>query len=158
VNYQITPIRNDFLIKVRQAGIDDQNQPVVTTVAKGGEPCRDVLRRANVGEELILASYCPFSKAGPYKEYGAVFVLANQANESVNYDKFPLSTDSINDYFGEILVLRAYDKKESIFDARIVTPANAEQTIGEFFQQAQVDFIIARFAAYGCYSLRLDRK
>ena len=76
----------------------------------------------------------------------------------VNYDKFPLPTNSINDYFGEILVLRAYDKKESIFDARIVTPANAEQTIGEFFQQAQVDFIIARFAAYGCYSLRLDRK
>ena len=158
MNYQITPIRNDFLIKVRQAGIDDQNQPVVTTVAKGGEPCRDVLRRANVGEKLILASYCPFSKAGPYKEYGAVFVLAKQTDESVNYDKFPLPNNSISDYFGEIFVLKAYDKKESISDARLVTPANAEQIIAEFFQQEQVDFIIARFAAYGCYSLRLDRK
>jgi len=164
VNYQITPIRSDFLIKVRQAGIDDQNQPVVTTVAKGGEPCRDVLRRANVGEKLILASYCPFSKAGPYKEYGAVFVLANHANEHVNYDKFPLptnstnSTNSNNDYFGENFVIKAYDDKESIFDARLVTPANVEQTITEFFQQTQVDFIIVRFAAYGCYSLRLDRK
>jgi len=158
VNYQITPIRSDFLIKVRQAGIDDQNQPVVTTVAKGGEPCRDVLRRANVGEKLILASYCPFSKAGPYKEYGAVFVLADQANEPVNYDKFPLPTNSINDYFGEIFVIKAYDEQESISDARLVNPVNAEQTIADFFQQTQVDFIIIRFAAYGCYSLRLDRK
>ena len=56
MNYKITPIRSDFLIKVREAGIDDQNQPVVTQVAMGGEPCRDVLRRANVGEALILAS------------------------------------------------------------------------------------------------------
>jgi hypothetical protein len=158
VNYQITPIRSDFLIKVREAGIDDQNQAVVTTVAKGSEPCRDVLRRANVGEKLILASYCPFSKAGPYKEYGAVFVLANQANESINYDKFPLPTNSTNDYFGEIFVIKGYDGQEFIVDARLVTPANAEQTITEFFHQTQVNFIIVRLAAYGCYSLGLDRK
>ncbi len=158
MNYKITPIRSDFLIKVREAGIDDQNQPVVTQVAMGGEPCRDVLRRANVGEALILASYCPFAKPGPYKEYGAVFVLANQVNELVNYDKFPLPTNSANDYFGDSFVLRAYDEHESIYAARLVTPANVEQIIVELFQQASVKFIIARYVAYGCYSLRLDRK
>ena len=71
MKYQITPIRKDFLIKVRESGIDDQNQPIVHFIAEGGEPCRDVLRRAVAGEELILASYCPFSKPGPFKEYGA---------------------------------------------------------------------------------------
>lgn len=158
MNYQITPIRRDFLIKVREVGIDDQNQPVIRQVAKGGEPCRDVLRRANIGEELILASYCPFSKPGPYKEYGAVFVLANQSTELVNYDKFPMPNKAVNDYFGDTFVLRAYDDQEAIFSAHLVTPVNVEQKIVEFFQQDKVHFIIARYAAYGCYSLRIDRK
>ena len=84
--------------------------------------------------------------------------MTKQTGESVNYEQLPLPNNSISDYFGEIFVLRAYDKKESISDARLVAPANAEQTIIDFFQQEQIDFIIARFAAYGCYSLRLDRK
>ena len=95
MKYQITPIRNDFLIKVRESSIDDQTQPIVHIIANGGEPCRDVLRRAVAGEELILASYCPFSKPGPFKEYGAVFVLANQSDESVNYEKFSSVGNSI---------------------------------------------------------------
>ena len=157
MKYQITPIRNDFLIKVRESGIDDQTQPIVHIIANGGEPCRDVLRRAVAGEELILASYCPFSKPGPFKEYGAVFVLANQSDESVNYEKFTSVGNSENDYFGDNLVLRAYDNEEAIYDARVVSPINAELTISEFFEHIKVKFIIARFTAYGCYALRLDR-
>ena len=157
MKYKITPIRSDFLIKVREHGIDDQNQPIVKMIAKGGEPCRDVLRPAKAGEELILASYCPFYKAGPYKEYGAVFVLANQSNEVVNYCNFPLPSNTQNNYFGDYLVLRAYNNDESIHDAQLVTASNAEQTIIELFGAPQVQFILARYAAYGCYALRLDR-
>lgn len=158
VNYQTTPVRSDFLIKVRQVGLDDQNQAVVTIVAKGGEPCRDALRRANAGEKLILASYCRLSKPGPYKEYGPIFVLANQAKDYVNFDKLPFSTHLINDYFGKIFVLKAYDKYESIIAAQLVSTDNVEQIIGEYFQQPTASFLIARYAEYGCYSLRLDRK
>jgi len=155
MKYQITPIRNDFLIKVRESNIDDQNQEVMHSIAKGGEPCRDVLRRANPGEELILASYCPFIKAGPFKEYGAVFVLKHQSEEVVYFDKFPLPT---RDYFGENFVLKAYDHDEAIYDAHVVTPLNAKQVIDKFLAQKQVHFIIARYTAYGCYALRLDRE
>jgi len=162
MHYKITPIRRDFLIKVREVGIDDQNQAVVYIIAEGGEPCRDVLRRAKAGEELILASYCPFTKMGPYKEYGAVFVLKNESNETVNYSTFSLATHSEgSDYFGDYLsdsfVVRAYDNEESIYDARLVSSLNVQQTISEFFAQSQVKFIMARYAAYGCYALRLDR-
>ena len=115
------------------------------------------MRGAKEGEELILASYCPFTKAGPYKEYGAVFVLANPSDEVVNYTEFPLPTNTQNDYFGDYFALRAYDNDESIYDARLVTPVNAEQTIDELFAAPQVQFILARFAAYGCYALRLER-
>jgi len=158
MNYLITPIRTDFLLKVRESQIDDQNQAVVQVTAVGGEPCRDVLRRAKAGEELILASYCPFSKAGPFKEYGAVYVLAKQSDEAVNYSRFPLPSNSDADYFGDNLVLRAYDAEQSIYDARVTSPLAAEQIISEFFAHDNVEFIIARFTAYGCYALRLDRR
>ena len=158
MQYRITPIRNDFLMKVRGSKIDDQNQPVVELIAEGGEPCRDVLRRARPGEKLILASYCPFYKAGPYKEYGAIFLLANESDELVDFARLPLTENKETDYLGEVYILRAYNSEESIFDAHIVTAETAEETINEFFEHSAVEFIHARNAAYGCYSFRLDRK
>jgi len=63
----MAPIPAHFLQSVRTEGIDDLGQPAKHVVATGGEPCRDVLRRAAPGEPLILASFSPFSKPGPYK-------------------------------------------------------------------------------------------
>jgi hypothetical protein len=156
MNYQITPISQKFILKTRTYGLDDQNQTVIKQIAQGGEPCRDVLRRAVQGEQLILASYCPFEQEGPYKEYGAIFILANQSNELINHDR--LTSLINNNYLINTFVLKAYDENEFITDARLVTADNAEQTIEEFFTSDSVKFIVARFAAYGCYSLRLDRE
>ena len=82
----IAAIPTRFLQRVRTEGLDDQGQAVKRVIAQGGEPCRDVLRRATAGEELILASFTPFSKPGPYKEYGPIFVLAQSADEAVRRD------------------------------------------------------------------------
>ncbi|WP_081686824.1 DUF1203 domain-containing protein [Chitinilyticum litopenaei] len=154
----IRPIRADFLLKAREAGLDDQNQPVVRLLAKGGEPCRDVLRKARPGEALILASYCPFSVPGPYKEYGAVYILAQASNEAVRYDRFPLPTGSPLDYLRDKpFVLRAYSADERIVDAELLHPAQAEAVLARFFANPEVSFVLARFAAYGCYALRIDR-
>lgn len=154
----IRPIREDFLLKVRNAGLDDQNQKVVRLVASGGEPCRDVLRRAMPGEELILASYCPFSVAGPYKEYGAVFVLAKPSGESVDYRSLPLPKGLPTDYLrDQPFVLRAYSKDEVIVTAELLEPASAHEVITRMFEDSQVEFILARYAAYGCYSFRIER-
>ena len=67
MKYKIKKIREDFLQKLRIEGLDDLNQKVVYLIAQGGEPCRDVLRRARVGEELILASYALLKKMVPTK-------------------------------------------------------------------------------------------
>ncbi|HEU4888644.1 MAG TPA: DUF1203 domain-containing protein, partial [Thermoanaerobaculia bacterium] len=55
----IAAIPESFLQRVRSEGIDDLGQPVKHVIAQGGEPCRDVLRRATAGEPLILASFTP---------------------------------------------------------------------------------------------------
>ena len=106
---------------------------------------------------MILASYWPFTKPGPYKEYGAIYILANQSDEIVLYEKLPLSGNKDSAYLGVSFVLRAYKRNEFIFDAHIVTPESADAAIRKLFAYDEVDFIIARYTAYGCYSFRLDR-
>jgi hypothetical protein len=143
---------------VRLEGLDDQRQMVKLLTANGGEPCRDVLRRARPGEELILASYCPFERSGPYREFGPVFILANDSDEEACLTRLPLSgTNGAESYLRDSFVLRAYNAAEEIVDARLVSPKTAEQTIEEMFAAEGTAFIHARFPTYGCFAMRIDR-
>lgn len=155
---RVAPIKQDFVLKARKEGLDDQNQPVERIYASGGEPCRDVLRRANPGEELILASYCPFSISGPYKEYGPIFILANKNLQEKNLTMKPSTVGSDTSYLGNQFVLRAYSSDERIVDAKIVNSENYQEMLTDFFLLPEVSFVLIRFAAYGCYALRLERE
>ncbi|WP_445360633.1 DUF1203 domain-containing protein [Microbulbifer sp. EKSA005] len=161
MTFTVTPIREDFLEKVRQASLDDLGQPVRQLSAQGGEPCRDVRRRARPGEKILLASYCPFSFAGPYREYGPVFVLAQPQPEQDfrAQNSFPPLNNNAEDYFksGVPLVLRAYSAEEHIVSAKLVDPEQIKTEVSEYFMQDEIDYALLRFAAYGCYALRLDR-
>ncbi|NQY95065.1 MAG: DUF1203 domain-containing protein [Campylobacteraceae bacterium] len=161
MKYKIIKIREDFLHKLRAEGLDDLNQKVVRLIAQGGEPCRDVLRRARAGEELILASYCPFKQNGPYKEYGPIFVLAKESCENINYFELPISihmnSQKKHDYLQKSFVIRAYNKKEEIIDAQVVSEEESQTILLQFLNNEKTDFVMARFTAYGCYSLRLER-
>jgi len=152
MNIAIAPIPAAFLSRVRSQGVDDLGQPVKRVVAEGGEPCRDVLRRARGGERLILASFTPFSKAGPYKEYGPIFVLADDADDDARRDALPL-----DGYLREQFVIRAYSGAEEIVDAALVTPRDALSTVDRFFDRDGTAFLHVRFPTYGCFAMRIDR-
>ena len=158
MSFQITPIRESFIKQVREQGIDDLGQAVEYSLAQGGEPCRDVLRRAKPGEKLILASYCPFSQQGPYREYGPVFILAENTEEEIDYSELAVNHKNEQQYFVAPFVLRGYDSKERIIDAAITSLTEAKSQVEFLFNNPQVNFVLARFAAYGCYALRLDRR
>jgi hypothetical protein len=149
----IAPVPAAFLDRARNEGIDALGQPVRRVVADGGEPCRDVLRRAQAGEELILASFSPFREEGPYREFGPVFILADASQEDVTRQALPVSQGYLRDRF----VLRAYSSREEILDAAMVTPSEAEATLESFFAKPEVAFVHARFPLYGCFACRIDR-
>ncbi len=154
----LKPLPQDFLTRVRERGLDDQLQPVQRYVsAEGGEPCRDVLRRARPGEEVILASFCPFTQAGPYKEFGPVFVLANPTDEAVLRAKLPLPDGQPETYLGQRFALRAYDHTESIVDGELAEAADAESIVARFLDRPEVAFVQARFPAHGCFACRIER-
>lgn len=153
--YFTKPIRPDFVHTARHRGLDDLQQPVVHLTAQGGEPCRDVLRRARPGEALILASYCPFSLKGPYREYGPVFILREPAESRASF--LPPGAGDAYLQSDKPIVLRAYDAKETITDAILVATEELEREIDRLFHLSHTQFILLRFAAYGCYAARVDR-
>ena len=158
MHIHIAPIPAEFLDRVRHQGLDDQGQPVRRLrSAEGSEPCRDVLRRARPGEELILASFCPFGQPGPYKEFGPIFVLANPSGETIARDALPLPHGSPSDYLGDQFAVRAYGQREDILDAALVTPAQARETVEQFLGRPDVAFVHARFPSYGCFACRIER-
>lgn len=153
--YKIVRLRDDFVARARSEGIDDLGQPVERIAATGGEPCRDAFRRAEAGEMLILASYCPFQRVGPYREYGPVFILAQADGSVAPPARLPL--DGARPYLGASFVLRAYSQDERIVDAVLSTPGEASGHLQRLFADTSTAFVLGRFAAYGCYALRIER-
>jgi hypothetical protein len=153
---RIAAMPSAFLHRVRHERLDDLGQPVKRVVAQGGEPCRDVLRRARPGEKLILASFTPFTKPGPYHEYGPVFVLEEDSGEEVLRDGVP-EAGSPDAYLREQFVVRAYSEEEEIVDAALIAAGDFDATIDRFFGSNDVAFLHVRYPAYGCFSCRIDR-
>jgi hypothetical protein len=152
----IAPIPQRFLDRVRAEGLDDLGQPVKRVTAAGGEPCRDVLRRAHAGEELILASFTPFTQSGPYKEYGPIFVLANASDEAVRRDALP-PAGAPSQYLQTQFVVRAYSSAEEIVGAEMAGAATFDETVQRFFASPDTAFLHVRFPTYGCFACRIDR-
>ena len=152
----VAPIPAAFLTRARIDGLDDLGQPVKRVTAQGGEPCRDVLRRARPGEKLILASFTPFTKPGPYHEYGPVFVLAEDGGDQVVCDGTP-AAGTADGYLREQFVVRAYSSEEEIVDAALIEAADFETTINRFFESGDIAFLHVRYPVYGCFSCRIDR-
>jgi hypothetical protein len=150
---RIVVVDPGFLQRAR-AGLDDLGQPVERHLAKGGEPLRDCLRRARSGEQVLLASYCPFKLAGPFKEYGPVYICANEQDTP---DLRTLPVDGEQPYLGAGFVLRACSHDERIVGARLSSPQAAPDDLAAFFASGEVGFVLARFPTYGCYALRLER-
>ena len=148
--FQIIPIPAEFVARVR-SGFDDQAQPTEFHNAQGGEPLRDLLRRALPGERIALASFCPFQEDGPYKEFGPVFVSAAPSGEEPGLSALPAG------YLASPFVLRAYSSAERIVDAMVVEPEAAAAAIDGLLARQDVAFILARFLAYGCYACRIER-
>jgi hypothetical protein len=144
----IAPLPAAFLERARTQGLDDQGQPVQRMRSEhGGEPCRDVLRRARPGEEVILASYGPFTAPGPYKEFGPVFILATPSHEPVARDvlRRPRAPRKITSA-GSSPCAPTITAKRS--DAALVAAADAAATIERWLQSPGVAFVHARFPAW----------
>ena len=136
----------------------DQGQAVEHVVASGGEPRRDRLHRAAAGEELMLASFCPFEVSGPCKEYGPVFIHAHvHEHEHTQVHPQDLPDLIAQEYLVQQFVLRAYSAQERIVDACLTAPLQCDVDLRRLIENQGVKFVLVRFPAYGCYACRIER-
>jgi hypothetical protein len=111
---------------------------------------------------LILASFSPFWTAGPFREYGAVYLLAEESGEAVRRDRLPLGcgkpgSGDATDYLVGQFVLRAYGEDQVIVGGKVVRADQAAEAVEALLGRADVAFVDARFAVFGCFACRIER-
>ena len=149
--FLIAPISAEFVARVRKTLRDDFGRAVRVTVAEGGEPLRDQLRRANAGERLILCSYQAVALPSEFAEIGPVYISADLPAATTEVD--PL----LNGYFNRTFAVRSYDAADRIVFSRLVEPASAAEAFRECLAQPGVAYLHTRFAGHGCFAARIER-
>jgi len=151
LSFVLPPLPAEFVQRVRTTGRDDFGRAVRVTIAAGGEPMRDQLRRATAGDRLILCSYQAVPLPSEFAEIGPVFISADQAPARVPAGEVPAG------YFNRTFALRAYDAGDRIVHSTLVAPEDAPTAFRELLARPGVAYLHARFAGHGCFAARIDR-
>lgn len=123
----------------------------VVAEADRGFPCRIGLRDAEAGERLVLLNYVSHDVAGPFRTTYAIYV--SEEGEAAG----PL-VDALPDYLdSRPLSLRGFAKDGMIVTAVLSRPGEGDMAIRLLFADRRVTYIMAHFAAYGCFAARIER-
>ncbi|MBI2511426.1 MAG: DUF1203 domain-containing protein [Opitutae bacterium] len=152
IRFAIAPISPEFVQRVRATLRDDFGRTVRVSVAEGGEPLRDQLRRAAPGERIILGGYQAVALPSEFAAIGPVFVSADGA------DAPPPIRDALPaGYFNRTFALRGYDALDRIAHSTLVEPERAPDEFAAMLARPGVAYLHAHFAGHGCFAARIDR-
>lgn len=152
VRFVITPLSPAFVQRVRATLRDDFGRTVRVTVADGGEPLRDRLRRAAPGERILLCGYQAVPLPSEFAAIGPVFVSADGATATP-----PLRDALPAGYFNRTFALRGYDALDRIAHSTLVEPEHAPAEFAALLARPGVAYLHAHFAGHGCFAARIDR-
>lgn len=142
-----------FVINPLPAGdVDSDSAAARSKVADGPLPCRRCLRNAEVGDDLVLAPYDPFTVRSPYAGDGPVFVHADGC------ERFESIPGAVSEQVGgRVLSVRAYDEAAMMTASTVFEGARFPQRAEELLADANVAFLHVHFAGPGCFAFRVDR-
>jgi hypothetical protein len=149
-NYRIVPLATDVADKARhgaQAGASDHARVIAD--ARRANPCRHCLEWAEIGEEMILFPYASV-ETGAYREIGPIFVHARQCERYSKPEECPQQ-------FAAGRVVRAYDRRSFMIDARVANGATPDAVIEELLENGAAAFLHVCSVARGCYTFRVER-
>ena len=142
-----------FIINPLPAGeVDADAATARRRLADGPLPCRRCLRNAELGDDLVLAAYDPFTLRSPYAGDGPVFVHADGCER---FDSVPGAvSEQVN---GRVLSVRAYDGDALMTDATVLKGERFTERVDELLDDTRVAFLHVHFAGPGCFAFRVDR-
>ena len=90
--------------------------------SKPGYPCRQCLRDAEIGEELILLSHDPFAdgSASPYRSASPIFVHRHDCADSTDHATVP------DQLAMRQLSVRSFDENEMMIKAAVIDGTDLE--------------------------------
>jgi hypothetical protein len=119
--------------------------------SKPGYPCRQCLRDAEIGEELMLVSYDPFTKDSPYRSSSPIFVHARPC--SPDPDLVGLPTQLVT----RQLSVRAFDQESMMIDAAVIQGIDLDATLHRMFTDKDVEVVHVHNAVRGCWATNVVR-
>lgn len=129
----------------------DRGGPVYVADESPGYPCRQCLRDAEVGEELILVSYDPFETNSAYRSASPIFLHRAGCQLDTSVLDLPEQLTSRQ------LSVRSFDRDEMMIDATVIDGRELDSTIDEFFANPESSCLHVHNATRGCWAVRVDR-
>ena len=139
--FRIRPISSASADELRAAGGEIY---VADTVP--GYPCRQCLRDAAIGEELILVSHDPFSTDTPYRSASPIFLHRLDCSAELDQSAVPRQLAVRQ------LSVRAFDKAELMTDADVIDGGSLAETLDRFFADDSVRSVHVHNASRGCWA------
>ena len=95
-----------------------------------GYPCRQCLRDAEIGEEVILVSYDPFRSDTPYRSASPIFLHCADCGGPDDVTSVPQQLARRQ------LSVRSFDRHEMMIDAAVIDGDELAATMQRFFAEA----------------------
>ena len=128
-----------------------QGGPVSRADRHPGYPCRQCLRDADEGEELILVSHDPFTVDSPYRSASPVFLHRQPCGRPDESTQLPVQLTSRQ------LSVRAFDRSAMMIDAAVIDGSELDATLRRFFEETATDLVHVHNATRGCWAVNAVR-
>ncbi len=145
---RLRPIDPDLADRLRDKWADS---PVYVADEHPGYPCRQCLKDAELGDELILVSYDPFETDTPYRSASPIFLHLEPCVPPTDLSELPPQLT------GRQLSVRAFDADALMIDAALIAGADLGGTLARFFRNETCDHVHVHNASRGCWAVRVDR-
>jgi Protein of unknown function (DUF1203) len=127
------------------------DSPVYVADEKPGFPCRQCLRDAEIGDELLLVSHDPFIMDSPYRSASPIFLHRKACSPPDDLHALPEQLTIRQ------LSVRAFDVNALMIDAAIVQGDHLASALDRMFDDPECDCVHVHNATRGCWAVRLDR-
>ena len=144
--FEIVPIPATTADELRRTGGE-----VYVANAVPGYPCRQCLRDAEVGEELILVSHDPFELSSPYRSASPIFIHRTTCESAEPSATIPLQLARRQ------LSVRSFDAAEMMIRAAVVDGQRLNQIIVDLFGDSSADRLHIHNADRGCWAATVTR-
>jgi len=115
-----------------------------------GFPCRQCLRDAEIGDEMILVSYDPFTGSSPYRAASPIFLHRHPCLP-------PDTTEPPLQLTRRTLSVRGFDAADMMLDAALIAGDELSATIERLFDNSDIDHLHIHNEPRGCWAARVER-